>query len=226
MWFFEVAILEITIRFFKFVWEILPIQPTIQTRKKSAPPLFLEDENFFQKSATLVVGVLQFRLQPTWPIFEKSSHLREKGGVLMLFKTTRHLLAKAQYACTTAESTIIMQYGPRRVRVLNLVPGRRRISTSACTHTACLLVIQYLVGIIWGLTLSTYIFFSESVPYQKYPQIHCYAESRTSARICIVHTFESTEFSGASRGNIIDSRAHDEVLRPDSWSPESNSSII
>jgi hypothetical protein len=29
-----------------------------------------------------------------WPIFEKSSHLREKGGVLiklMLFKTTRHL---------------------------------------------------------------------------------------------------------------------------------------
>jgi hypothetical protein len=28
--FFEVAILEITIRFFKFVWEILPIRPAIQ----------------------------------------------------------------------------------------------------------------------------------------------------------------------------------------------------
>jgi hypothetical protein len=28
MWFFEVAILEITVRFFKFVWEILPIQHT------------------------------------------------------------------------------------------------------------------------------------------------------------------------------------------------------
>ena len=65
--------------------------------KKSAPPLFLEDENIFQKSATLVVILLQFRLQPTWPIFEKSSHLREKGGVLMLFKTTLHLGAKAQY---------------------------------------------------------------------------------------------------------------------------------
>jgi hypothetical protein len=38
------------------------------------------------------------KMVPTWPIFEKSSHLREKGGVLMLLKTTRHLGAKAQYA--------------------------------------------------------------------------------------------------------------------------------
>jgi hypothetical protein len=37
------------------------------------------------------------KMVPTWPIFEKSSHLREKGGVLMLLKTTRHLGAKAQY---------------------------------------------------------------------------------------------------------------------------------
>jgi hypothetical protein len=36
-------------------------------------------------------------LVPSWPTFEKSSHLREKGGVLMLFKTTHHLGAKAQY---------------------------------------------------------------------------------------------------------------------------------
>jgi hypothetical protein len=36
----------------------------------SAPPLFLEDENIFQKSATMVVILLQFRLQPSWPIFE------------------------------------------------------------------------------------------------------------------------------------------------------------
>jgi hypothetical protein len=28
--------------------------------KKSAPPLFLGDENFFQKSASVVVGVLLF----------------------------------------------------------------------------------------------------------------------------------------------------------------------
>jgi hypothetical protein len=85
-------------KFFKFVWEILPIKPTIQPGKKSAPSLFLEDENIFQKSATLVVILLQFRLQPTWPIFEQCSHLREKGGVLMLFKTTHHLGAKAQYS--------------------------------------------------------------------------------------------------------------------------------
>ena len=31
-----------------------------------------------------------------WEI-EKCSHLREKGGVLMLLKTTHHLEAKAQY---------------------------------------------------------------------------------------------------------------------------------
>jgi hypothetical protein len=64
--------------------------------KKSAPPLFLGDENFFQKSATLVQSKIEFWIVPTWPIFEKSSHLREKGGVLMLFKTTPHLGAKAQ----------------------------------------------------------------------------------------------------------------------------------
>ena len=51
--------------------------------KASAPPLFLEDENIFQKSATLVVSGIEIELQPTWPIFEKCSHLREKGGVLI-----------------------------------------------------------------------------------------------------------------------------------------------
>jgi hypothetical protein len=64
--------------------------------KKSAPPLFLEDENIFQKSASVVVGGIAVELQPRRPIFEKCSHLREKGGVLMLFKTTLHLGAKAQ----------------------------------------------------------------------------------------------------------------------------------
>jgi hypothetical protein len=35
-------------------------------------PPFLEDEDIFQKSATLValLPVLQFLVQPTWPIFE------------------------------------------------------------------------------------------------------------------------------------------------------------
>ena len=47
--------------------------------KASAPPPF-EDENIFQKSATLVVSGIVIELQPTWPIFEKCSHLREKGG--------------------------------------------------------------------------------------------------------------------------------------------------
>ena len=49
MWFFEIAILEITIRFFKFVWEILPIQPTIQTREKISTPSFSRRWEHFSK---------------------------------------------------------------------------------------------------------------------------------------------------------------------------------
>jgi hypothetical protein len=41
--------------------------------------------------------MVRFPTVPREPIFEKSSHPREKGGVLMIFKTTRHLGAKAQY---------------------------------------------------------------------------------------------------------------------------------
>jgi hypothetical protein len=45
----------------------------------------------------MVLSGLEIKLVPSWPIFEKCSHLREKGGVLMLFKTTHNLGAKAQY---------------------------------------------------------------------------------------------------------------------------------
>jgi hypothetical protein len=58
--------------------------------KKSAPSLFLEDENIFQKSARVVPWGIEFPKKPREPIFKKCSHLREKG-VLMLLKTTRHL---------------------------------------------------------------------------------------------------------------------------------------
>jgi hypothetical protein len=53
--------------------------------KKSAPPLFLEDENIFQKSASVVLSRTEFWILPRRPIFEKCSHLREKGGVLIFF---------------------------------------------------------------------------------------------------------------------------------------------
>ena len=42
--------------------------------------LFFKDAT--QKSATMVVSGIAIELQPSWPIFEKCSHLREKGGVL------------------------------------------------------------------------------------------------------------------------------------------------
>jgi hypothetical protein len=44
-----------------------------------APPLFLED-NIFQKSARVVGGGTVTELKPRERIFEKCSHLREKGG--------------------------------------------------------------------------------------------------------------------------------------------------
>ena len=50
--------------------------------QKHQHPLFLEDENIFQKLGSIVPFLLQFRVVPWRPIFEKCSHLREKGGLL------------------------------------------------------------------------------------------------------------------------------------------------
>jgi hypothetical protein len=49
--------------------------------KASAPYLFLEDENIFQKLGFMVAIIPQFPMEPWRPIFEKCCHLREKGGV-------------------------------------------------------------------------------------------------------------------------------------------------
>jgi hypothetical protein len=51
-------------------------------KKISTPPFFLffEDENTFQKSATMVLSGIAIEFVSSWPIFEKCSHLREKGG--------------------------------------------------------------------------------------------------------------------------------------------------
>jgi hypothetical protein len=53
-------------------------------------------KTFLQKSATMVPRGIAVELVPSWPIFEKCSHLREKGVVLMLSKTTLHLVANPQ----------------------------------------------------------------------------------------------------------------------------------
>ena len=47
-------------------------------KKASAPPLFLEHENFPQKSGSMVAPEITVEVQPWSPIFEKCSHLREK----------------------------------------------------------------------------------------------------------------------------------------------------
>jgi hypothetical protein len=43
--------------------------------KKSAPPIFLNDENIFQKSARVVPWGIAVKFEPREPIFEKCSHL-------------------------------------------------------------------------------------------------------------------------------------------------------
>jgi hypothetical protein len=64
--------------------------------EKSAPPFFSRMRTFFKKSASMVPREIRLDGVPWSPIFEKCSHLREKG-VLMLLKITPHLFAKAQY---------------------------------------------------------------------------------------------------------------------------------
>jgi hypothetical protein len=46
---------------------------------------FLEDENIFQKSASVVLSRIQFWIVPRRPIFKNFSHPREKEGVLFFF---------------------------------------------------------------------------------------------------------------------------------------------
>jgi hypothetical protein len=48
--------------------------------KKSAPPLFLEVDNIFKISATLVPRGMANKMVPTWPIFEKILIFEKKGG--------------------------------------------------------------------------------------------------------------------------------------------------
>ena len=77
MWFFEVAILEITIRFFKFVWEILPMQPAIQTQGENPhPPFFSKGRTFFKN-------------RPPWYKFYSNSPLYHGGRFLTHPKTKK-----------------------------------------------------------------------------------------------------------------------------------------
>ena len=73
-------------------------------------------------------------VQPTWPIFEKSSHLREKGGVLMFLKTTPHLGAKAQYCrSTSGRQEITMEITAWRAR-----GARARVSVNFRKFSPCI----------------------------------------------------------------------------------------
>ena len=61
--------------------------PTDVTKNPYGKKTFSKDAT--QKSATLVVSRIAIELQPWSPIFEKCSHLREKGGVLTQIRAHR-----------------------------------------------------------------------------------------------------------------------------------------
>jgi hypothetical protein len=58
----------------------LPAPTDVTKNPYGKKKLFFKDAT--QKSATLVLCGIAVELEPTWPIFEKCPHLREKGGVL------------------------------------------------------------------------------------------------------------------------------------------------
>ncbi len=62
----------------------LPAPTDLTENPYGKKKLFFKDTT--QKSAAMVVSGIAIELQPWSPIFEKCSHLREKGGVLMLLK--------------------------------------------------------------------------------------------------------------------------------------------
>jgi hypothetical protein len=64
MWFFEVVILEITIWFLNLYGRFCPYNPPYQPKKKSAPSLFLKDENIFQNSASVVLSGIATEFVP------------------------------------------------------------------------------------------------------------------------------------------------------------------
>jgi hypothetical protein len=90
----------------------------------------------------------EFPMEPWRPIFEKCSHLREKGGVLMILKTTHQLEAKAQYSlrvwveCTRGLS--VRSYSRKwRVILLTHCPQicvRKEISRPSFLNECCFLL--------------------------------------------------------------------------------------
>ena len=69
-------------------------------------------------------------IQPRRPTFEKSSHLQEKGGVLMLFKTTLHLGAKAEYRSYRPTGHLGSQQGATKSDAPNPVHVRTKFAVT------------------------------------------------------------------------------------------------
>ena len=70
----------------------LPAPTDLTENPYGKKKLFFNDAT--QKSATLVLAGIAIELEPTWPIFEKCSHLREKGGVLTKIWHSRNRLSR------------------------------------------------------------------------------------------------------------------------------------
>ena len=70
----------------------LPAPTDLTENPYGKKKLFFNDAT--QKSATLVPRGIEIEVVPTWPIFEKCPHLREKGGVLTKIWLIRNRLSR------------------------------------------------------------------------------------------------------------------------------------
>ena len=82
----------------------LPVPTDLTKNPYGKKKVFFKDAT--QKSASVVPGGIAIELEPRRPIFEKCSHLREKGGVLTL-KTPvgfalSHTVLSSTATCTGA----------------------------------------------------------------------------------------------------------------------------
>jgi hypothetical protein len=58
----------------------LPAHTYLTENPRQKKKIFFKDAT--QKSTTMVLCGITIELEPSWPIFEKCRHLREKGGML------------------------------------------------------------------------------------------------------------------------------------------------
>jgi hypothetical protein len=85
-----------------------------------------------QKSATLVRRRIAIKTVPTWPIFEKCPHLREKGGVLTKIWYIRNRLSRTVFLREGPCSQVTPMVTPSAKCGFLRIAGLYRINNKKC----------------------------------------------------------------------------------------------